>query len=89
LSFGVAIEEGGPALTQLMEQAMDRASQLPEEDQDALAAILLREIESERHWDDLFSRPASVALLERMANEALAEAKADAGRCSQLNVDEL
>jgi len=83
----VTIEEGGRALTQLMEQAVARASQLPEEDQDALAAILLREIESERRWDDLFSRPASVALLARMADEALAEA--DAGRCSQLNVDEL
>ena len=45
------------------------------------------EIESERRWDELFSRPASVALLARMADEALAEA--DAGRCSQLNVDEL
>ncbi len=74
-------------MTQLMEQAMDRASQLPEAEQDALAAILLREIESERRWDELFSRPASGDLLARMANEALAEA--DAGRCRQLDLDEL
>jgi hypothetical protein len=74
-------------LTQLLEQALARASQLSEADQDALAAILLREIESERRWDELFSRPASADILARMADEALAEA--DAGRCRQLNLDEL
>ena len=74
-------------MTRSMQQAVARASQLPEEEQDALAAIMLREIESERRWDELFSRPASVELLGRMADEALAEA--DSGRCQQLNVDEL
>ena len=74
-------------MTRLMEQAMTRASQLPEEGQDALASILLREIESERRWDELFSRPASADLLARMADEALAEA--ESGRCRELSLDEL
>jgi len=87
LSLDATIEEGGLALTLLMEQAIAWASQLPEADQDALASILLREIESERRWDELFSRPASVDLLASMADEALVEA--DAGRCRQLDLDEL
>jgi hypothetical protein len=74
-------------MTRLMEQAMTRASQLPEVDQDALASILLREMESERRWDELFSRPASTDLLAHMADEALAEA--ESGCCRELNLDEL
>jgi hypothetical protein len=38
---------------------MSRIEQLPEQDQEALAAILLREIESERRWDEWFSRSES------------------------------
>jgi hypothetical protein len=74
-------------MTRLMEQAVSRASELSDEEQDALAAILLREIESERRWDTLFSRPTSADLLGSMADEALAEA--DAGGCRPLNLDEL
>ena len=74
-------------MTRLMEQAMARASQLPDEEQDAIAAILLREIESEQRWDELFLRPESADLLARLADEALAEAQA--GRCRELNLDEL
>jgi hypothetical protein len=74
-------------MTGLMAQAMSRIAQLPEQDQEALAAILLREIESERRWDELFLRPESADLLASMADEALAEA--DAGQCRPLNLDEL
>ena len=74
-------------MSQLMEQALAKARQLPEHDQEAIAAIILQEIESERRWDELFARPESADLLSRMADEALAEAKA--GRARRLDVNEL
>jgi hypothetical protein len=74
-------------MTRLMEQAIARASRLPDEEQDAIAAILLHEMESEQRWDALFSRPESVDLLARLADEALAEAQS--GHCRELNLDEM
>jgi hypothetical protein len=59
-----------------MEQAVQKARQLPEHDQEAIAAIILQEIESEQRWNELFARPESADLLARMADVALAEAKA-------------
>ncbi len=73
-------------MSQLMEQAIQRARQLPERDQEALAAIILQEIEAEERWDELFSRPESADLLARMADEALAETRA--GRARKLDIDE-
>jgi hypothetical protein len=74
-------------MTQLMEQAIERASRLSEDEQNAIAAIILREIESDERWDELFARPASVDLLSRMADEAMSEVKS--GRVQKLNLDEL
>ena len=58
-------------MTEILQQAFDRAAELPEDRQEALARLLLAEMESERRWDELFSRPESEDLLERMAAEAL------------------
>jgi hypothetical protein len=58
----------------LLEQVMTEASKLPENEQEALAAWILTELESERRWDDLFSR--SQDLLARMAEEARQEYRA-------------
>ncbi|MFO0959711.1 MAG: hypothetical protein U0800_20120 [Isosphaeraceae bacterium] len=74
-------------MSRLMEQAIQRVKELPETDQDALASILLQEIEAERRWDELFARPESADLLGRMADRALAEAKA--GRAKPLDPEEL
>lgn len=74
-------------MSQLMEQAIQKARQLPESEQEALASIMLQEIESERRWDELFARPESADLLSRMADQALADARA--GRAKPLNPDEL
>ena len=74
-------------MSQLMEQAIQRARQLPERDQEALASIILQEIDAEESWDELFSRPESADLLARMADEALAEARA--GRARKLDIDDL
>jgi hypothetical protein len=70
----------------LLERAIEEAHKLSEDDQEAIGAWLLAEIESERRWDELFSRPAS-ATLERMAEEALADYRA--GRTSPLDPDRL
>jgi hypothetical protein len=70
----------------LLERAIQEAHQLPEEEQEAVGAWLLAEIESERRWDDLFSRPPS-ELLERMAAEALEDFRA--GRTMPLDPDRL
>ena len=58
-------------MTTLLQQAFDRASELPQEEQDRLARFLLAELESERQWTDLFARPESEELLVRLADEAL------------------
>ena len=74
-------------MTHLMEQAIERASQLSEDEQNAIAAIILREIESDKRWDELFARPASADLLSRMADEAMSEVQS--GRVQKLDLDDL
>ena len=74
-------------MSQLMEQAFLKARQLPEQEQEAIASIILQEIESERRWDESFARPESAELLSRMADEALVEIRA--GRARKLDVNEL
>ena len=74
-------------MSQLMEQAFLKAKQLPEADQEAIASIILQEIESELQWEALFARPESADLLSRMADEALAEVRA--GRARKLDLNEL
>jgi hypothetical protein len=74
-------------MTELLERAFAEASKLPEAEQDELASILLQELEAERRWDELFARSESAELLSRMADAALAEARA--GRARKLDVDEL
>ena len=58
-------------MTTLLEKAMAEASKLPEQEQEAFAAWILAELESERRWDDLFAR--SQGLLAKMAEEARRE----------------
>jgi hypothetical protein len=61
-------------MTQALSAAVATAAQLPEEEQDALAAILLEEMESEERWSALFAD--SPNLLERMAKEAIQDFQA-------------
>ncbi len=63
-------------MTELLQQAFERASELPETEQDRFARFLLAELESERQWAELFSRPESEDLLERLSDEALEEHRA-------------
>jgi hypothetical protein len=61
-------------VTKALRKAFEAASKLPEAEQDALAAAILEELESERRWDELFERSAD--RLARLAKEALAEDRA-------------
>jgi hypothetical protein len=74
-------------MTQLMEEAIAKASRLTEDEQDALASIILREIQSEERWDELFAQPKSVDLLSRLADEAMSEVQS--GRVRKLELDDL
>ncbi len=73
-------------MTQLLQQAFERAAALPQEEQDRIARFLLAELESEERWAELFSRPESEKLLEKMADEALAAHRA--GRTQPLRIEE-
>ncbi len=70
----------------LLERAIEEAHKLSDEEQEAIGAWLLAEIESERNWDDLFSRPPS-KILERMAAQALEDHRA--GRTTPLDPEQL
>jgi hypothetical protein len=58
-------------MTELLKKAFDEASRLPREQQDAIASLLLKELQSDRHWDRAFEN--SQDALAKLANEALAE----------------
>ena len=58
----------------LLDRVMVEASKLPDDEQEAFAAFMLAELESERRWDELFSR--SQDLLATMAEEARQEYRA-------------
>ena len=60
-------------MNQLLQEAFERAAELPQAEQDRLARFLLAELESERQWAELFASPESEDLLERLADDALAK----------------
>ena len=61
-------------MTQLLEEALSEVAKLPPAEQDALAAILMHALASERRWTESFSQ--SQDALARLAGEALAEDRA-------------
>jgi hypothetical protein len=58
-------------MTNLLTKAIEVATKLPPEQQDAVAAIILDEISSEDRWDEAFATSQDV--LSALAKEALAE----------------
>lgn len=62
-------------MTDLLKKAFDRASSLPESEQDALARWLIRELEAETRWTALLSRSAD--RISNLAAEAREEYKAE------------
>lgn len=72
-------------MTQLLEEAFAEASKLPQQEQDALAAVILEELASERRWDQTFADSAD--LLAQLAHHALAEHRA--GKTHRLDPERL
>ncbi len=58
-------------MTELLKKAFDAASKLTPQEQDALATLLLDELESDEHWDEACQGPADE--LSELADEALRE----------------
>ena len=72
-------------MTELLRKAFEEASKLQATEQDALASVLLQELEDERRWDGaLETTPEQLA---RLADEALADFRA--GRTEPLDIDKL
>lgn len=72
-------------MSDLMVKAIEEIHKLPEQEQDAIAAWILEELNSERKWTELFA--ASQDLLSEMADEALAEHRA--GKTLPLDPEQL
>ena len=68
-------------MTELLERAITRLQTLPESEQNAIASIILDEIEDERRWDEAFSR--SPDILAKLAASAMAEYRA--GKAQELD----
>lgn len=60
-------------MTKLLEKAFEKASKLPEAEQNVIAKWLLDEIESERNWEKSFSE--SEEILTNLAKETISEYK--------------
>ena len=58
-------------MTDLLEKAFQEASRLPPREQDALASVLLAELESERDWQKRFAD--SQDALSTLADRAIGE----------------
>jgi hypothetical protein len=72
-------------MNELLEKVIAEAERLPEHEQEAFAAFMLAELESDRRWDGLFAR--SQDLLSRMAEEARQEYRA--GLTEPLDLEKL
>lgn len=72
-------------MTELLERAIARLQTLPESEQNAIASIILDEIEDERRWDKAFAR--SPDILAKLAASAMAEYHA--GETQELDLETL
>lgn len=73
------------SMTERLEQAIARLKTLPTDKQDAIAALILEELEDDQRWDEAFAR--SPDLLTELAAEALAEHRA--GKTQELDPETL
>lgn len=72
-------------MTNLLEKAMAEVKNLSDIEQDAIAALILEEIEDEALWDKAFE--GSQDTLAKLAAEAIAEDSA--GKTKDLDPDKL
>lgn len=72
-------------MTQLLEKVLSEVHKLPPEKQDAIAAVILEELEDTQLWDKTFSE--SEDKLAELAQKVRADIKA--GRIKKMGIDEL
>ena len=72
-------------MTALLEKAMAAVQALTEKDQDAIAAIVLEQLEGDREWDSVLARHPET--MTRLVAELDEEKRA--GRMRELNADQL
>ena len=72
-------------MTQLLEEVLTEVHKLPPEKQDAIAAVILEELEDTRLWDKAFSE--SEDKLSQLAQKVRTDIKA--GRIRKMGIDEL
>jgi hypothetical protein len=72
-------------MTQLLEKVLTEVHKLPPEKQDAIAAVILEELEDAQLWDKAFSE--SQDKLAQLAQKVRTDIKA--GRIKKMGIDEL
>lgn len=72
-------------MTKLLKKAFQKASKLPDIEQNSLAKWLMEELEAERMWDQAFAE--SEDTLNRLADEALEAHKQ--GKTKPLDIEKL
>ncbi|MEA5619294.1 hypothetical protein VB711_15810 [Cronbergia sp. UHCC 0137] len=72
-------------MTERLEQVIARLKTLPTDKQDAIATLILEELEDDQRWDDSFAH--SPDLLAKLAAEAMAEYRA--GKTQELDPETL
>ena len=72
-------------MSQLLEQAVAEVRKLADAEQDAIAALILQEIQDDRQWDEALAK--SPKKLAALAARAVEQVKA--GKCRVAGFDEL
>jgi hypothetical protein len=72
-------------MTEQLERVIARLKTLPTDKQNAIAILILEELEEEQQWDDSFAR--SPDFLAKLAAEAMAEHRA--GKTQELDPETL
>ncbi len=68
-----------------LKQAFERAAQQSEEEQTALAALIMQTLDDDAKWEALLADPLTPQALDRLAAEAIAED--DAGLTEEITGD--
>jgi hypothetical protein len=72
-------------MTELLARAIAQLKALPADEQDAIAAMILEELEDEARWDTTFAKSQDV--LAKLASEAMSEYRA--GKTQELDPETL
>lgn len=72
-------------MTKLLEEVLEKTKNLPDSEQDAIASIILEELEDEARWEKKFT--GSKDALARLASEAMEEERR--GETKELDPDSL